>query len=218
MSELVKIWRTSCSKFGRKPTCPSWQGSARNLPGTYQKHIRNQPETYQEPTRNLPETYQEPARDLPGTYQKPTRNIQNSMKNNTNMVPKILKNRPQNQPKSSKNDPRGAPGERSWNLPRGIGKKTSIWSRFWSLLGSPGASLGDPGGSHFRPWTLPGRPQGAREANFKPSWANPVLDADSGPQKSQKKLNFEGARTLKIELALARERNFHNFASFLSEP
>ena len=166
MSELVKIWRTSCSKFGRKPTCPSWQGSARNLPGTYQKHIRNQPETYQEPTRNLPETYQEPARDLPGTYQKPTRNIQNSMKNNTNMVPKILKNRPQNQPKSSKNDPRGAPGERSWNLPRGIGKKTSIWNRFWSLLGSPGASLGDPAGTHFRPWTLPRRPQGAQGANF----------------------------------------------------
>ena len=129
-----------------------------------------------------------------------------------------IKNRPQNQTKSSQNDPWGTPGERSWNLPRGIGEKTSILIRFWSLLGSPGASLGDPGGSHFRPWTLPGRPQGAREANFKPSWANPVLDADSGPQKSQKKLNFEGARTLKIELALARERNFHNFASFLSEP
>ena len=144
--------------------------------------------------------------------------MQNSMNTNTNMVPKLLKNRPQNQPKSSKNDPLGAPGERSWNLPRVIGKKTSIWNRFWSLLGSPGGSLGDPGGTHFRPWTLPGRPQGARGANFKPSWASPLLDADSGPPKSPKKLNFEGARTLKIELAPARECNFHIFTSFLPEP
>ena len=140
------------------------------------------------------------------------------MKNNTNMVPKILKNRPQNQPKSSKNDPRGAPGERSWNLPRGIGKTTSISSQFWSLLGSQAASLGDPGGSHFRPWPFPGRPQGARRGNFKPSWASPLLDADSGPQKSPKKVNFEGARSLNIELALGRECNFHIFISFLSEP
>ena len=146
----------------------------RNRPETYQKHIsgtsqrhtRKLPGTYQKPNRNPPGTCQEPTRDLPGTYQKPTRNIQNSMKTNTHMVPKLLKNRSQNQPKSSKNDPRGAPGERSWNLPRGIGKKTSIWSRFWSLLGSPGVSLGDPGGSHFRPWTLPGRPQRARGTNF----------------------------------------------------
>ena len=104
------------------------------------------------------------------------------------------------------------------NLPRGIGKKTSILTRFWSLLGSPGASLGDPGDSYFRPWTLPGRPQGARGANFKPSWANPFLDLDSGPQRSPKMLNFEGARTSKIALSPRRELNFHIFTSFLPEP
>ena len=38
------------------------------------------------------------------------------------------------------------------------------------------------------------------------------------PNKSQKKLNFEGARTLKIELSPARECNFPIFASFLPEP
>ena len=78
--------------------------------------------------------------------------------------------------------------------------------------------MGDPGGSHFRPWPSPGRPQGARGANFTPSWANPFLEPDSGPQKSQKKLNLEGARTLKIELAPRRECNFHIFTSFLPEP
>ena len=41
--------------------------------------------------------------------------------------------------------------------------------------------MGDPGGNHFRPWTLPGRPQGAQGANFKPSWASPLFDPDSGP-------------------------------------
>ena len=134
------------------------------------------------------------------------------------MLPKLPKHRPQNHSKCSQNDPRGAPGERSWNLPRGVGKKTSILTQFWSLLGSPGASLGDPGGSYFRPWTLPGRPQGARGANFKPSWANPFLDLDSGPQNSPKKLNFEGARTSKIEHSPRRVLNFHIFPSFLSEP
>ena len=78
--------------------------------------------------------------------------------------------------------------------------------------------MGDPGGSYFRPWTLPGRPQGARGANFKPSWANPFLDFDSGPQKSPKKLNFEGARTSKIALAPRRECNFHFFTTFTPEP
>ena len=145
--------------------------------------------------------------NLPGTYQGPTRNL-----------PWELQNRSQNQPKSSPFVSRGAPGERSWNLPRGIGKTTSISSQFWSLLGSQAASLGDPGGSHFRPWPFPGRPQGARRGNFKPSWASPLLDADSGPQKSPKKVNFEGARSLKIELALGRECNFHIFISFPPEP
>ena len=140
------------------------------------------------------------------------------MNTNTNMVPKLLKNRPQNQPKSSKNDPLGAPGERSWNLPRVIGKKTSIWNRFWSLLGSPGDSLGDPGGTHFRPWNLPGCPQGAQGANLKPSWASPLFDADSGPPKSSKKLNFEGVRASKIALAPRRQCIFHFLMDFAPEP
>ena len=125
---------------------------------------------------------------------------------------------PQNHRKCSQNDPRGTPGERSWNLPRGIGKKTSILTRFWSLLGSPGLSLGDPGGTRFRPWTLPGRPQGAQGATFKASWASPPFDADSGLQKPPKKLNSEGARTSKIELSPRRELNFHFFTSFAPEP
>ena len=179
---------------------------------------RNQPGTCQEPTRVSPGTYQVHTRNLPGPYQEPTRNIENYIQNNKNMLPKSLKNRPQNHGKCSQNDPRGAPGERSWNLPRGIGKKTSILTRFWNLLGSPGLSLGDPGGTHFRPWTLPGSPQGARGANFKASWASPLFDADSGPQKSPKKLNYEGARTSKIELSPRREPNFHFFTSFLPEP
>ena len=134
------------------------------------------------------------------------------------MLPKMLKHRPQNHRKCSQNDPRGTPGERSWNLPRGIGKKTSILTRFWSLLGSPGASLGDPGGTYFRPWTLPGRPQGAQGANFKASWTSPLFDADFGSPKTPKKLNVEGARTSKIALSPRRELNFHIFTSFLPEP
>ena len=134
------------------------------------------------------------------------------------MLPKLLKNRPQNHRKCSQNDPRGTPAERSWNLPRGIGKKSSILTRFWSLLGSPGLSLGDPGGTHFRSWTLPGSPQGARGANFKPSWANPFLVFDSGPQRSLKMLNFESARTSKIALSPRWDLNFQIFTSFLPEP
>ena len=130
----------------------------------------------------------------------------------------MLKNRPQNHRKCSQNDPRGAPGERSWNLPRGIGKKTSILIRFWSLLGSPGLSLGDPGGTRFRPWTLPGRPQGAQGANFKASWASPLFDADSGSPKSPKKLNFERARPSKIGLAPRWQRNFHFLTNFAPGP
>ena len=127
-------------------------------------------------------------------------------------------NRRKNRQTCSLNGPRGAPGERSWNLPRGTGEKTSILTGFWSPFGSPGVSLGDPGGTHFRPWTLPGRPQGAQGANFKASWASPLFDADSGPQKPPKKLNSEGARTSKIELSLRRELNLHFFTSFLTEP
>ena len=134
------------------------------------------------------------------------------------MLPKMLKNQPQNHRKCSQNDTRGAPGERSWNLLRGIGKKTSILIRFWNLLGSPGLSLGDPGGTRFRPWILPGRPQGAQRANFKASWASPLFDADSGPRKSPKKLNCEGAHPSKIELSPRRELNFHFFTSFAPEP
>ena len=134
------------------------------------------------------------------------------------MLPKWLKNRPQNHRKCSQNDPRGAPGERSWNLPGALGKKTPILTRFWSLLGSLGLSLGDPGGIHFRPRTLPGRPQGAQGANFVASWTSPLFDADFGSPKTPKKLNFEGARTSKIELSPRRELNFHFFTSFLPEP
>ena len=135
-----------------------------------------------------------------------------------NMLPKMLQKRCKIHQKCFLNGPWSAPGERSWNLPRGIGKKTSILTRFWSLLGSSGLSLGDPGGTHFRPWTLKGSPQGTRGANFKASWAGPLFDVDSGPQKSLKKLNFEGARTSKIELSPRRELNFHIFAIFLPEP
>ena len=134
------------------------------------------------------------------------------------MLPKMLKNQPQNHRKCSQNDPRGTPAERSWNLPRGIGKKTSILIRFWSLLGSLGLSLGVPGGTYFRPWALSGSPQGTRGANFKASWASPLFDADSEPQKMPKKLNCEGAGTSKIELSPRRELNFHFFTSFLPEP
>ena len=110
-------------------------------------------------------------------------------------------------------------------LGRGLGtylgaleKKTPILTRFWDLLGSPGASLGDPGGTYFRPWTLPGRPQGAQGANFKASWTSPLFDADFGSPKTPKKLNVEGARTSKIALSPRRELNFHIFTSFLPEP
>ena len=126
-----------------------------NLPGSHQDPTRNLSRTFQEPTRHIPGTYQDPTRNLPGTYQKPTRSNLNYIKNNKNMLPKWLKNRPQNHRKCSQNDPRGAPGERSWNLPGALGKKTSISSRIWSLFGSSGGSLGHPGGIHFRPWTPP---------------------------------------------------------------
>ena len=116
------------------------------------------------------------------------------------------------------NGPQGAPGERSWNLPRGTGEKPPILTGFWNPFGSPGVSLGAPGGTHFRLWTLKGRSQGAQGANFKPSWASPLFDADSGPKKSPKKLNFEGARTSKIAFSPRRECNFHFFTSFAPEP
>ena len=89
---------------------------------------------------------------------------------------------------------------------------------FWSSFGSPGVSLGDPGGSYFRPWSLPGRPQGAQGANFKPSWASPLFDADSGSPKSPKKLNFERARPSKIGLAPRRQCNFHFLTNFAPGP
>ena len=103
------------------------------------------------------------------------------------MLPKMLQNRHQNRQTCSLNGPRGAPGERSWNLPRGTGEKTSIVTGFGSPFGSPGASLGDPGGTHFRPWALPGRSQRAEGANFEPSWASSIFDNDSGPPKTSKK-------------------------------
>ena len=106
------------------------------------------------------------------------------------MLPKMLQNRRKNRQICSLNGPRGAPGERSWNLPRGTGEKTSILTGFGSPFGSPGASLGDPGGTHFRPWALPGRLQGAEGANFKPSWACPIFDIDSGLPKMTKKVQF----------------------------
>ena len=119
--------------------------------------------------------------------------------------------------KSSNNGPRGAPGERSWNLPCSTGEKTPILTGFWNPSGSPGISLGDPGGTHFRPWTLQGRPQGAQGANCKPSWASILFDADSGSPKSPKKLNLEGARTSKIALAPRRQCNFHFLTNFTPE-
>ena len=125
---------------------------------------------------------------------------------------------PQNHQKCPPNGPWGSPGERSWNLLWGLGKKTSILTRFWSILGTPGDSLGDPGGTHFRPWPSPGRPRGAQGANFKPSWANPFLDLDSGPQKSPKMLNFESARTSSVARSPRWELNCHIFTNFLPEP
>ena len=85
----------------------------------------------------------------------------------------------------------------------------------WAPRGPPWGTLV---GAIFALGPSPGCPQGARGTNFEPSWASPLLDADSGPPKSQKKLNFEGARTLKIELAPRRECNFHVFTSVLPEP
>ena len=130
------------------------------------------------------------------------------------MLPKMPQNGCTNRQTCSLNGSRGAPGERSWNLPRGTGEKTSILTGFWGSFGPPGVSLGDPGGTHFRPWTLPGRSQGAQGANFKPSWASPLFDVNSGPPKSPKKLNFEGARISKIALAPRRQCNFHFFTKF----
>ena len=87
-------------------------------------------------------------------------------------------------------------------------------TRFWSLLGSPGASLGDPGGSYFRPWTLPGRPQGARGANFKPSWANPFLDLDFGPQKITKNAQFRKCPNLENCTLASTGAQFSHFHQF----
>ena len=66
--------------------------------------------------------------------------------------------------------------------------------------------------------TLPGRPRWAQGANFRPSWASSLLDAESGSNKIPKKVNFEDARNLKIELAPRRQLNFHIFKKFLPEP
>ena len=85
-------------------------------------------------------------------------------------------------------------------------------------LGLPGGLLGGPWWEPFSPLDPPWPPPRSPGSQFLAIWASPLLDADSGPQKSQKKLNFEGARTLKIELSPARECNFHIFTSFLPEP
>ena len=69
----------------------------------------------------------------------------------------------------SLNGPRGAPGERSWNLPRGTGEKTSILTGFWGSFGPPGVSLGDPGGTHFRP--EPDGPQVALGGTWQARWS-----------------------------------------------
>ena len=133
------------------------------------------------PPRSRPGNYY-----VPETHQEPTTNTQNYITKYEHMLPKMLKNRPQNHRKCSQNDPRGTPGERSWNLPRGIGKKTSILTRFWRFLGSSGGSLGDPGGSHFVPGPLPRRSQGARGAIFRPFLMSPNLDPQLDPKNDRK--------------------------------
>ena len=131
---------------------------------------------------------------------------------------KNLKTHQQTHRKWLQKGPRGALGERSWNLPRGIGKKTSILTRFWRLLGPSGASWETLVRAIFALGPLPGRSQGARGAIFHPSLVSPTLDPQFGLKKYQKIAFFEGARTLKIELAPRRQSIFHMFTSFLSEP
>ena len=60
--------------------------------------------------------------------------------------------------KCYQNGPHGAAGERSWNLPRGIGKKEFDSDLILEPLGALRASSGEAGGIHFRPWTPPGVP------------------------------------------------------------
>ena len=109
------------------------------------------------------------------------------------MLPTLLKIRSPNHQKCSQNDSRGAPAERSWNLPLGTGKKTSILTRFWSLLGSPGAPWGPLAGAIFAlgpPWGALEEPKEPILSHLGrvPFWAL-ILD----PKKNLKKLNFEGA-------------------------
>ena len=59
-----------------------------------------------------------------GSYE----NAQNYMNKYENMLPKMLQKQYKNHQKCFLNGLRGAPGERSWNLPRGTGEKTPILS------------------------------------------------------------------------------------------
>ena len=99
-----------------------------------------------------------------------------------------------------------------------LGKRPRFWldfGAFWAPRGAPWETLV---GAIFVPGPLPRRSQGARGAIFRPSLVSPALDPQFDPQKLPKSAFFKGAQTLKIELAPARECDFHIFASFLSEP
>ena len=81
-----------------------------------------------------------------------------------------------------------------------------------------GAPWGTLVGAIFALGPLPGSSQGARITIFRPSLVNPALDPKLDAEKLPNVAFVKDARTLKIELSLRREINFHIFTNFLPEP
>ena len=93
---------------------------------------------------------------------------------------------------------------------------------FDSILKPLGLPRGSPWGSWWYPFSPLDPSQGGPKEPEEPILSHlgrvPFWTLILDPNNHKKKLNFEGARTLKIELSPARECNFHMFTSFLSEP